>query len=187
MSSFTVSLNTNSKYRLFNCLFSYNRIKILKKLIEFFVTFIIFPAGVVPYFEFYEGENGSQDKTHTNGWDNIISMCRIHYTEMSKDDQGLRKVNKKKMTKTYGCPNDDARSMKVCYAKQGTRIFVFDDGKNRFNKDDWAVIDVKKDMEGCETISHFEETKDYTFLSVSYMTEGNLNGKISSFTIEEEE
>ena len=88
------------------------------------------------------------------------------------------------MTKTYGCKNDEARSMKVCNAKRGMKIFVYDDGKNRFYKDDWAIIEVKKDMEGCETISHFEETKDYTFLNVDYRTKGNLNGKISSFTIE---
>ena len=50
--------------------------------------------------------------------------------------------------------------MRVCYAKKGTKIFVYDDGKNRYYKDDWAEIDVKEDMEDCETISHFEETKE---------------------------
>ena len=89
------------------------------------------------------------------------------------------------MTKTYGCKNDEARSMKVCHAKNGTNIDVYDDPKNRYYKDDWAVIHVKKDMDqSCEKISHFQRTKDYTFLSVNYKTRGNLNGKISSFTIE---
>ena len=109
---------------------------------------------------------------------------------MSKDNQGSKKVNKNTMTKTYGCENDEARSMRVCYAKKGTKIFVYDDGKNRSYKDDWAEIDVKNNMESCETISHFEETRDYNFLHVSYKKEtkkGNLNGKVSSFTIEAEE
>ena len=105
-------------------------------------------------------------------------LCRVCFTNNADMN-----VNKKTMKRTYGCPNDEARSMKVCFATKATKIRVFDDSKYRFSKDDWTEIYVRWDMKGCETISHFEITKTYSALNVVYKTKGNLNGKVSSFMV----
>ena len=105
-------------------------------------------------------------------------LCRV-YVEIPM------RANKKQMTRDYGCQNDEAKSMKICYAREGTNITVYDDPKYREGKDDWTTIIVTRDMgsDKCETISDFETDEDYEFLKVDYKTTGNLNGKVSSFTV----
>ena len=88
----------------------------------------------------------------------------------------------------YGCENDEARSMRVCGAKAGTRIRVYDDPYHRRN-DDWTEILVKQDLiDNCETIDTFEEDKTYGKIKVDYKTDtwkyGNLDGKVSSFVVD---
>ena len=136
------------------------------KIIIIKLSTVSFCLGVTPFFEFYQGKNGSKKK---------LCTFYIHVPD---------KFNKKEMT-DYGCPNDKAKSMKVCYAREGTNITVYDDPEYREGKDDWTTIIVNHDMgnDRCETISDFETDKDYEFLEVDYKTTGNLNGKVSSFTI----
>ena len=84
----------------------------------------------------------------------------------------------------YGCENDEARSMRVCGAKAGTRIRVYDDPYHQRN-DDWTEILVKQDLiDNCETIDTFEEDKTYGGIKVDYKTKGNLDGKVSSFAVD---
>ena len=126
-------------------------------------------TDVLPYFEFYEGKDGTQDK-----------LCRVYFTKAMR-------VNKDKMRKTYDCDNDEAKSIKICNAKKGTKIAVFDDPNYRASKDDWSEVTVTKDMGNkCSTIKEFEfsgYSADDGILKIDYKTTGNLNGKVSSFTI----
>ena len=94
-------------------------------------------------------------------------------------------VNKDDMNKKYNCKNDEARSMIICHAKKGTKITVYDDGYlNANNNDDWTTITVKKDMtHDCSMIDTFQKDVSNSFFNVDYKTNGNLDGKISSFSI----
>ena len=90
------------------------------------------------------------------------------------------------MKSAYGCTNDDARSMLICYATKGTKITVFNDGHiQKWN--DWTTIEVEKTFSGCLTIGTFEKTQKVGDVSVEYRrlgTTGNLDGKVSSFEFE---
>ena len=122
------------------------------------------------------------------GWER--KLCRVYINDL--------KVDKKKMTSTYGCQNDEAVSMKICEAKAGTKIRVFDDDKYRTN-DDWNEIYVGYNMgSNCITVPHFEQSfraNGYfsgEFLVVHFVDNKKfhgfvgdqpLNGKVSSFTV----
>ena len=119
-----------------------------------------------PYFELYQGNNGNQRL--------LCYVALERYTTATK----------RNMVYDYGCQNDAARSMRVCGAKAGTRIRIYDDPHHR-RHDDWTEILVKKDMvDNCETIDTFEKDKTYGNINVDYKTNGNLDGKVSSFAID---
>ena len=88
-----------------------------------------------------------------------------------------------------GCDNDETRSMKLCFAKRGTRILVYDDGNLSPSSDDWTEINVLQDMNNnCETINTYERTATYGVVNVVYRLGGsqfiaNLDGKVSSFEV----
>ena len=89
-----------------------------------------------------------------------------------------------------GCDNDETRSMKLCFAKRGTRILVYDDGNLSPSSDDWAEINVLQDMiNNCETINTYERTATYGVVNVVYNIRRvynsltNLDGKVSSFEV----
>ena len=119
-------------------------------------------------FEFYEGNRGTQDR-----------LCTVSLDESNGDFR----MNKGQM-RGLGCDNDETRSMKLCFAKRGTRILVYDDGNLSPSSDDWAEINVLQDMiNNCETINTYERTATYGVVSVVYKTTGNLDGKVSSFEV----
>ena len=92
-------------------------------------------------------------------------------------------MNKGQM-RGLGCDNDETRSMKLCFAKRGTRIIVYDDGNLSPSNDDWTEINVLQDMNyNCETINTYEKTATYGVVNVVYKTTGNLDGKVSSFEV----
>ena len=95
-------------------------------------------------------------------------------------DQKTVKADRDHMKDTYGCNNDDARSMSICYGTKGTIITVFDNG-NMKKDDDWATIEVEDTFSGCHNIGTFEKTHKVGDVSVQYRTTGNLDGKVSSF------
>ena len=89
-----------------------------------------------------------------------------------------------------GCDNDETRSMKLCFAKRGTRILLYDDGNLSPSNDDWAEINVLQDMNNnCETINTYEITRTYGVVIVFYRKRRgsiyttNLDGKVSSFEV----
>ena len=87
------------------------------------------------------------------------------------------------MENDHNCKNDEARSMRICHARKGTLITVYDNGYLKTD-DDWTTIEVKKDMgHACKTISTFEENLSSSLFSVNYKPDGNLDGKVSSFSI----
>ena len=120
------------------------------------------------------------------GWGR--KLCRVYIKDL--------KVDKKKMTSTYGCQNDEAVSMKICEAKAGTKIRVFDDNNFRTN-DDWNEIYVGYNMgnNNCITVPHFQHSfrangyfpGEFLFANFVQQTifngDQNLNGKVSSFTV----
>ena len=90
------------------------------------------------------------------------------------------------MVHEHGCQNDEARSMRVCGAKAGTRIRVYDDPYHRRN-DDWSEIFVKEDMnDTCDTVATFQISWTFGKIDQIYWTpeRKNLDGKVSSFTVE---
>ena len=101
-------------------------------------------------------------------------------------------MNKGQM-RDLGCDNDETRSMKLCFAKRGTQILVYDDGNLSPSSDDWAEINVLQDMiNNCETINTYERTATYGVVNVGYkyrnlgkfpQNSGNLDGKVSSFEV----
>ena len=135
------------------------------------MNFLLFTA-LLPYFELYQGESASKKK-----------LCRVYITKSLK-------VLKREMTETYGCPNDEAVSMKICFAKCGTKIQVFDEPWARTEKgwkspwfpnyqfindrwfDDWSDISVSKGRwhetgmgNNCEVIKNFELNKRQNSMS----------------------
>ena len=105
-------------------------------------------------------------------------MCTVYFTKSMK-------VNKQEMTSLYRCKNDDARQIRVCRAKSGTKIAVFDDPEYRAWKDDWAEISVVRDMGGhCEAILDFEgRSQSDNFITLDFKRKNGLSGKVSSFTV----
>ena len=122
-----------------------------------------------PFFQFKKDQNGHGD-----------TVCHVPLADMrmSKDD----------MKKTYGCSNDAAESMRVCHAKKGTKITVYD--KDDMNEDSGSHLDitVKADLDNdCAIVSSFNNvgtTSDSGFYyNRRKQGNGHLNGKISSFVI----
>ena len=59
-----------------------------------------------------------------------------------------------------GCANDKSKSMRICFATQGSKVRVYAVEPNP--SADGAEIYVDKDMRNkCETINKFEENKLY--------------------------
>ena len=118
-------------------------------------------------------------------------MCTVPLELKLNPDE--RKFNKKAMETKFSCKNDDARSMTLCDAPQGTTITVYDDGKMK-ETDDSATITVEGDLNGCEKIPSFEPedglepdtwtgdrwTWNIRNVKITYCCGGNLDGKVSS-------
>ncbi|ELU8564823.1 metallophosphoesterase family protein [Vibrio parahaemolyticus] len=114
-----------------------------------------------PLITFYEGNGGSQ---------NIV--CTIPGNKSQE-------VNFK--NDSYGCDNDEARSVVLSSMHAGTVIEVTDD-PNGGHHDDYAVIHVKKDLLGSYTVDTFERSDMHNEqVTVYYYSTGDnkLDGKVS--------
>ncbi len=85
---------------------------------------------------------------------------------------------------TQGCENDEARSMSISGMKAGTRITVYDNPDAHRN-DDYAIIDIKRDIGFNEdiVIGSFERTQDNNSYQIVYVRNDGLDGKISRLEI----
>ena len=122
--------------------------------------------------DFWEGNSGTESR-----------VCSMNFdqSESFHNTWGKNTIGDK------GCENDEIRSMTICYARKGFAIRVFDDGSLGTN-DDHAMVFAKTNMQGCVTIRHFETDETFTNeyhdeVELTYRTDGNLNGKISSMEI----
>ena len=80
-----------------------------------------------------------------------------------------------------GCKNDAANQIKVCYLKQYTRIWLYDDDfLNEEYDDDYLVLTAMKDMEDCQWIHTLENSSTYGDIETKYLKYNGLNGKVSS-------
>ena len=105
-------------------------------------------------------------------------MCTVDIEPVKGD---FRMSNAADMLSRTGCANDKAKSMRICYAKQGTKVGVYAGKPNP--SADGAEIYVDKDMGNkCETINKLEENNWYGDVKVDYIS-GNLDGRISSFDV----
>ena len=93
------------------------------------------------------------------------------------------RANRAYMKDKFGCENDAIKSMTLCKAPKDTKITLYDDDELG-EEDDFVIVATKEDMEGCETISTFEETNDVGVISVDYKKNDGLDGKVSSFKVE---
>ena len=81
----------------------------------------------------------------------------------------------------YGCANDMANSMTICFAKKGTKIGVYALKPKPGVQGTEVYAD--KDMGNkCETIDKFEESKRYGDVKVDYIS-GQLSAQISTFDV----
>jgi hypothetical protein len=103
----------------------------------------------------YEGNGGSQDIVRT-------------YSDTAGQ-------NKKVI------PNDEARSMVLHGVRKGAIITVYDNPDGRRN-DDFCVVRVKKRSVEY-TIRTFERSYDDEYVSVSYIRDNGLDGKVSRIRI----
>ena len=77
--------------------------------------------------------------------------------------------------------------MRICYARKGFQVRVFDNGDLKTD-DDYSLVLAKTNMEGCVTIRTFESSATYNNeygdeVEVMRETKSNLDGKISSMVI----
>ena len=119
--------------------------------------------------KFYKGNSGTDSKVCSFTLDQSVSF----HNRWGKDKMGDR-----------SCENDDIRSMKMCYARKGFSITVFDDG-SLGTSDDYAIVFAKTNMKDCVTIDGFETSKTFSNeyddeVEVKRFKSGNLDGKVSS-------
>ncbi len=77
----------------------------------------------------------------------------------------------------WGFTNDEARSVRLQYAKPGTWLRVFDDSDGRTN-DDWAEIYVRKAARDI-VIPTFQQNADNEYYWIRYYRKNGLDGKVS--------
>ena len=105
-------------------------------------------------------------------------MCTVELDPV-KGDFTMNSADE--MLSRTGCANDKAKSMRICYAKQGTKVRVYAGKPNPSVKG--AEIYANKNMGNkCETINNFEESKWYGDVKVDYIS-GKLAGRISAFDV----
>ena len=105
--------------------------------------------------KFYEGNDASQDRICT------LSTEKSDYWHCKK----------------HSGWNDEARSVKLCNVRPGTKIYVYDnpDGKT---DDDWTEIRVKR-FSGEIIVGTFEKDRNDDKVWVDYHKDNGLDGKVS--------
>lgn len=111
-----------------------------------------------PGFSLYENNNVSGDK-----------LCDVADTATTVDFD------------KSGCPNDEARSIKLLKLKKGTLIKLFD-STDKEMEDDMAEIYIKKDIKE-RIIPTFEEAINDDEIELYYSGNNGLDGKISKIII----
>ena len=115
--------------------------------------------------------NGKRKKRN-----DAATACRVPLTD------GVR-ANASYMKEKWGCKNNAITSMTLCNAPKDTKITLYDD-EELGEQDDYALIEVKENMNGCETISTFEVTKVLGTVDLSYKKNDGLDGNVSSFKVD---
>jgi hypothetical protein len=118
------------------------------------------PSEIVPLVSFYEGNNGTQNKT----CDVNLFTRMVDFTSNS-----------------LGCDNDEARSLILSFAKAGTVLDAFDDPDCTTN-DDWTRIVVKRDL-GRKVIGTFQYSFEDADVDVDFHPDNGLDGKVSCIRI----
>jgi len=79
-----------------------------------------------------------------------------------------------------GCENDEVRSMKLRGIAKGTRISLYDSQSGATN-DDYAIIDIKRDIgfDEAVTVGSFEKSYENSDVKVLYSRNNGLDGKVS--------
>jgi hypothetical protein len=84
-----------------------------------------------------------------------------------------------------GCENDEARSLALSGMKKGTRITVFDSPSGD-TQDDYAIIDIKRDIRVDEKIvvRSFEQTYRHESYDIRFIRNNGLDGKVSRIEVQ---
>ncbi|GAB3056930.1 hypothetical protein [Stenotrophomonas tumulicola] len=96
---------------------------------------------------------------------------------------GLTRSDFWNIKKESGCHNDDARSMNILSAKEGTIITVYDSPSGS-EKDDYTVIRVKRDLDTVRTVPTFEGDSEDEYLVIDHHHVNGLDGKVSAVRVE---
>jgi hypothetical protein len=105
--------------------------------------------------KFYEGNDASQDRICT------LSTEKSDYWHCKK----------------HSGWNDEARSVKLCNVRPGTKIYVYDDSDGKTD-DDWTEIRVKR-FSGKIIVKTFEKDRNDDKVWVDYHKDNGLDGKVS--------
>ena len=98
--------------------------------------------------------------------------------ELNPLDGPFSMVGASDMEKRTGCGNDRANSMKLCYAKKGTKVSVY---PAKPKPGQGSEIYVDRDMGNrCQTIDGFKDSKLYCDVKVDYISG---NSRISTFGV----
>lgn len=82
----------------------------------------------------------------------------------------------------FECPNDEIRSLTMNNVLAGTTITVADDDQGQ-NKDDVAIIRVKKDITQNTIVRSFDSSVDDANYSVQANYKNGLDGKVSYISV----
>ncbi|MCC2525571.1 hypothetical protein [Vibrio coralliilyticus] len=121
-------------------------------------------AVTVPEFEFHEGVQGSQN-----------TVCNL-----SVLPGNVESINFK--NDSYGCDNDEAKSLTLRDVPEGTLIKVYDSPKLATD-DDYIVITVLQNIYEDYNVGSFEQTYEDETVKVVYHEDNGLAGKVSAVRI----
>ncbi|MCS4229945.1 hypothetical protein EDF77_3207 [Stenotrophomonas maltophilia] len=95
---------------------------------------------------------------------------------------GLTRSSFWNMKNEPSCHNDDARSVKVMAAKEGTVITLYDSPSGS-TSDDYTTFRIKQDLTKVWTVVTLEESGENEYMAVKHHHVNGLNGKVSSVRV----
>eukprot|EP01084_Bolivina_argentea_P283475 485513_1 len=116
----------------------------------------------------HEGNDGSQN-----------TVCTLNIDYVNRDWNNPQTINFKK--DSYGCDNDETRSLTITKGLKGT-IIKFYDSPDRKTDDDWVEIEIIKSFHLPITINSYQNYNGAhdEYIKVTLHYDNGLDGKVSS-------
>ena len=129
------------------------------------------------YFEIYGGNEDSSDRNHKRK-----PICEVSVSPTKLDKTSFKRLNEGKENKCRKYA--ETSSMKLCYAAKGTTITLYANKMFETNND-YAIISVEENMDGCIFIDSFEKDRNMENITITFTKVGRkqLDGKVGSIEI----